>query len=62
MGEKMEKMLDEMQPEQAIIQAIIEARQQSGLTQKELSERTGIAQALAQSVGRAVVVLKNAFG
>ena len=40
----MEKMLDEMQPEQAIIQAIIEARQQSGLTQKELSERTGIAQ------------------
>ena len=44
MGEKMEKMLDEMQPEQAIIQAIIEARQQSGLTQKELSERTGIAQ------------------
>lgn len=33
-----------LQPERAIIQAIIDARQQSGLTQKELSERTGIAQ------------------
>ena len=27
-----------------MIQAIIDARKQSGLTQKELSERTGIAQ------------------
>lgn len=33
-----------LQPERAIIQAIIDARRQSGLTQKELSERTGIAQ------------------
>ena len=33
-----------LQPERAIIQAIIEARRQSGLTQKELSERTGITQ------------------
>ena len=33
-----------LQPEHAIIQAIIDARKQSGLTQKELSERTGIAQ------------------
>ena len=33
-----------MQPEKAIIQAIIDARKQSGLTQKELSERTGITQ------------------
>lgn len=32
------------QPERAIIQAIIDARKQSGLTQKELSERTGITQ------------------
>lgn len=32
-----------LQPERAIIQAIIDARQQSGNTQKELSERTGIA-------------------
>ena len=31
-----------LQPERAIIQAIIDARKQSGLTQKELSERTGI--------------------
>lgn len=33
-----------LQPEHAIIQAIIDARRSSGLTQKELSERTGIAQ------------------
>ena len=33
-----------LQPERAIIQAIIDARKQSGLTQKELSERTGITQ------------------
>lgn len=33
-----------LQPERAIIQAIIDARQETGLTQKELSERTGIAQ------------------
>lgn len=35
---------ESLQPERAIIQAIIDARRQSGLTQKELSERTGIAQ------------------
>ena len=33
-----------LQPERAVIQAIIDARQSAGLTQKELSERTGIAQ------------------
>ena len=38
------KEYEALQPEHAIIQAIIDARQQSGLTQKELSERTGIAQ------------------
>ena len=38
------KEYEAMQPERAIIQAIIDARRQSGLTQKELSERTGIAQ------------------
>ena len=35
---------EDLQPEHAIIKAIIDARQQSGLTQKDLSERTGIAQ------------------
>lgn len=35
---------DELAPEFAIIQAIIDARKASGLTQKELSEKTGIAQ------------------
>ena len=33
-----------LQPERAVIQAIIDARQKAGLTQKELSDRTGIAQ------------------
>lgn len=34
-----------LEPEFAIIQAMIDARRESGLTQKELSEKTGIAQA-----------------
>ena len=34
-----------LEPEFAIIQAIIDARKSSGLTQKQLSERTGITQA-----------------
>ena len=38
------KEYEALQPERAIIQAFIEARRHSGLTQKELSERTGIAQ------------------
>ena len=33
-----------LQPDHAIIQAIIDARKNAGLTQKQLSERTGIAQ------------------
>ena len=33
-----------LQPERAVVQALIDARQRSGLTQKELSVRTGIAQ------------------
>ena len=35
---------DTLEPEFAIIQAIIDARKNTGLTQKQLSERTGIAQ------------------
>ncbi len=34
-----------LEPEFAIIQAMIDARKHSGITQKQLSERTGIAQA-----------------
>lgn len=34
-----------LQPERAIMQAMIDARKRSGLTQKQLSEKTGIAQA-----------------
>ncbi len=36
---------DALEPEFAIIQAMIDARKESGLTQKELAARTGIAQA-----------------
>jgi len=35
---------DALEPEYTIIQAMIDARKASGLTQKQLSERTGIAQ------------------
>ena len=38
------KEYEALQPERAVIQAMIDARKNSGLTQKELSERTGIAQ------------------
>ena len=38
------KEYETLQPERAVIQAMIDARKNSGLTQKELSERTGIAQ------------------
>ena len=57
MGQKFDDFLEEqmknqefrteyegLQPEHAIIQAFIDARHNSGLTQKELSKRTGIAQ------------------
>ena len=36
---------DALDPEFTIMQAMIDARKASGLTQKQLSERTGIAQA-----------------
>jgi len=36
---------EELEPEFAIIQAMINARKCSGITQKQLAERTGIAQA-----------------
>lgn len=36
---------DALEPEFTIIQAIVDARNASGLTQKQLAQRTGIAQA-----------------
>lgn len=39
------KEYEALEPEFSIIQAMIDARKASGLTQKQLSERTGIAQA-----------------
>ncbi|MBP1554700.1 MAG: helix-turn-helix transcriptional regulator [Oscillospiraceae bacterium] len=38
------KAYEEIQPEMKVIRAMIEARMSQNLTQKELSERTGIAQ------------------
>jgi len=38
------KEYDSLRPEMTIIQAMIDARKASGMTQKELSEKTGIAQ------------------
>lgn len=38
------KEYEALQPEMAVIQAFIDARRVSGLTQKELSQKTGIAQ------------------
>ncbi|MBQ3264691.1 MAG: helix-turn-helix transcriptional regulator [Ruminococcus sp.] len=38
------KEWESLQPEREIIQAMIDARKETGMTQKELSERTGIAQ------------------
>ena len=40
-----QKEWEELEPEYNTIQAIIDARRKSHLTQKELAERTGIAQA-----------------
>lgn len=42
--ENFKKEWDALEPEFAIIQAMIDARAEKGLTQKELSERSGIAQ------------------
>lgn len=38
------KEYDALEPQFTIVQAIIDARREQGLTQKELSERSGIAQ------------------
>lgn len=42
---EVKKEYDALAPEFAIIQALIDARKAAGLTQKQLSERTGITQA-----------------
>ncbi len=43
-NEDFRKEYEAMKPEFVIIQAMIDARKKAGLTQKELSSRTGIAQ------------------
>ncbi len=42
---EVKKEYDELEPEFNIIQAMIDARKRENITQKELSERTGITQA-----------------
>lgn len=41
----LKKEYDALRPEMAIIQAMIDARNKTGMTQKELAEKTGITQA-----------------
>ena len=43
------KAYEEIQPEMNVIRAIIDARISQNMTQKELAERTGIAQGIAQT-------------
>lgn len=43
--ENFKKEYDALEPEFTIIKAMIDARKDSGMTQKELSEKTGINQA-----------------
>ena len=43
--QEIKKEYDDLAPEYDIIQAMIDARKSQNLTQKELSERTGITQA-----------------
>lgn len=43
----------ELQPEMSVIRALIDARTSQNLTQKELSERTGIAQTEISKLERA---------
>lgn len=43
-NEAFRKEWEALEPEYAIIQALLNARNEAGLTQKELSDRTGIAQ------------------
>ena len=50
--EKFRKEYEEMQPEFDVIRAIVDARTSQNLTQKELSERTGINQAEYQQTGK----------
>ena len=45
---------DAMEPEYAIVQAIIDARKRGGLTQKELADRSGINQADISRIERGV--------
>lgn len=44
-NESFKKEYDALEAEFSIIQAILDARKASGLTQKDLADRTGIAQA-----------------
>ncbi len=44
-NEKFKKEYDALEAEFSIIQAMLDARKASGMTQKELADRTGIAQA-----------------
>lgn len=42
--QELRKEYEALQPERAVVQAMIDARRRAQMTQKELSERTGITQ------------------
>ena len=48
------KEYEALQPERAVVQAIIDARQSAGLTQKELSEKSGIRQSNISRIEKGV--------
>ena len=43
-NDEFKKEYEKLEPESSIIQAVIDARKSTNITQKELAERTGIAQ------------------
>ena len=49
---EVKKEYDALAPEFAIIQAMIDARQASGMTQKQLADKTGIAQSDISKLAR----------
>lgn len=51
---EIKKEYDDLQPERAIIQALIDARLQTGMTQKELSEKPGLPRAISASWNAAI--------
>lgn len=50
---------EQLEPEFAIIQAIIDARKSAGITQKELSQKSGIAQEISANWKMEMPILQS---